>query len=104
MQLILKPESMANEQLIIAGIENKVKKIVELNSLLKQENLLLVQELGKRDEQLTLLAADLESKKSELVKIKLANTLEKELGVEDSKKRLEDLINEIDRCIEVLSE
>jgi hypothetical protein len=95
---------MANEQLIIAGIENKVKKIVELNSLLKQENLLLVQELGKRDEQLTLLAADLESKKSELVKIKLANTLEKELGVEDSKKRLEDLINEIDRCIEVLSE
>lgn len=95
---------MANEQMIIAGIENKVKIIVELNTLLKQKNFKLKQDLEKRDEQLTLLAADLESKKSELVKIKLANTLEKELGVEDSKKRLEDLINEIDRCIEVLSE
>jgi len=95
---------MANEQLIITGIEYKVKKIVESNTLLREENFQLRQELEKRENQLALLAEELESKKSELVKITLANTLEKEFGVEDSEKRLGDLIAEIDRCIEVLSE
>lgn len=95
---------MANEQLIITGIEYKVRKIVEANILLRQQNVKLNQELEKRDEQLALLTEELESKKSELLKITLANTFEKELGVEDSKKRLGDLIIEIDRCIEVLSE
>ncbi len=104
MQIILKPDSMANEQLIITGIEYKVRKIVEANILLRQQNVKLNQELEKRDEQLALLTEELESKKSELLKITLANTFEKELGVEDSKKRLGDLIIEIDRCIEVLSE
>jgi len=95
---------MANEQLIISGIEYKVKKIVESNILLREENLKLKQELEKRENRLALLTEELESKKSELVKITLANTLEKEFGVEDSEKRLGDLIAEIDRCIEVLSE
>lgn len=95
---------MANEQLIITGIEYKVRKIVEANILLRQQNVKLNQDLEKRDEQLALLTEELESKKSELLKITLANTFEKELGVEDSKKRLGDLIIEIDRCIEVLSE
>lgn len=104
MQIILKPDSMANEQLIITGIEYKVRKIVEANILLRQQNVKLNQDLEKRDEQLALLTEELESKKSELLKITLANTFEKELGVEDSKKRLGDLIIEIDRCIEVLSE
>ncbi len=95
---------MANEQLIISGIEYKVKKIVESNTLLREENLKLKQELEKRENRLVLLAEELESKKSELVKITLANTLEKEFGVIDSEKRLGELIAEIDRCIEVLSE
>ncbi len=95
---------MANEQLIISGIEYKVKKIVESNTLLREENFQLRQELEKRENRLALLTEELESKKSELVKITLANTLEKEFGVEDSEKRLGDLIAEIDRCIEVLSE
>jgi len=95
---------MANEQLIINGIEQKIRTIIESNIKLKNENSDLKREIVRRDSELVVLKRELEEKKSELVKITLANTLEKEFGKEESNKKLEDLIAEIDRCIEVLTE
>jgi Skp family chaperone for outer membrane proteins len=104
LQIIKITDSMANEQLIINGIEHKIRIIIESNVQLKKENSNLKQEIERRDKELVLLKRELEIKKSELVKITLANTLEKEFGKEESNKKLEDLIAEIDRCIEVLTE
>lgn len=95
---------MANEQLIITGIEYKVREIIDLNASMMKENLALKQQLSARDEQLIILSKELGDKRNELIKITLAKTLEKELGVEESKEKLDSLITEIDRCIEVLSE
>ena len=95
---------MANEQLIINGIEHKIRIIIESNEQFKKENSNLKQEIERRDKELVLLKRELEIRKSELVKINLEKTLKKEFGKEESKKKLEDLITKIEKCIDVLSE
>ncbi len=47
---------------------------------------------------------NIDNNQKELFKFTLANTLEIEFGVEEGRKRVDSLIEEIDRCIEVLSE
>ena len=95
---------MSDEQTIISGIEYKVRKLMKFNSELKEENTKLHQNIDNLEQQLRLLSVELNKKQNELFNISLANTLEKEFGVEDSKQKIDNLLNEIDRCIEVLSE
>jgi len=95
---------MGNEAILISGIEHKVRKLMALNVELKEENAKLHQHLDfleKKNQELTL---ELKEKKNELFNITLANTLEVEFGVEDSKEKIDNLITEIDKCIEVLSD
>jgi chromosome segregation ATPase len=95
---------MADEQTLISGIQYKVRKLLELNSELKRENTKLHQNIDNLEEKLRLLSVDLNKKKNELFNISLANTLEKEFGVEESKKKIDSLLEEIDKCIEILSD
>jgi hypothetical protein len=46
----------------------------------------------------------LQKAENRIVKLSLANTLEYNIGVEKGKDKLEELIEEIDRCIDVLSD
>ncbi len=95
---------MANEKLLISGIEYKTRKLINKNLALIDENKKLKQEvdsLNKKIEELTLRLQKLENKN---VKLSLANALEYNFGVEEGKNKLESLIEEIDRCIDVLSE
>ena len=94
---------MANEQILISGIEYKIRKLIEGNVNLKTENQKLKEQLTLITDKVTELTEELETSKNELYKYTLANTLEIEFGVEDGKKRIDSLINEIDMCIEVLS-
>ena len=94
---------MANEQILISGIEYKIRKLIEDNVNLKIENQKLKEQLTLLTNKFTELTEELETNKNELYKHTLANTLEIEFGVEDGKKRIDSLINEIDMCIEVLS-
>lgn len=95
---------MANEKLLISSIEQNVRKLIEMNQKLKQENLNLQQHIKKLDSNIEELKLELENKRNELFKITLANTLKTANSVENSKAKIDDLISEIDRCIEVLSE
>ena len=95
---------MATEEILIAGIEYKVRKLIEINNLLRKENDRLSsenEELAKKNEELI---NKLEESQKEIFKFTLANTLEIEFGVEEGSKRIDSLIGEIDRCIEVLGE
>ena len=95
---------MANEKILIAGIEYKVRKLIELNNLLSSENAQLKAEnilSKKKNEELL---EKIEINQKEIFKFTLANTLEIEFGVDEGRKRIDSLIEEIDRCIEVLSE
>lgn len=95
---------MATEERLISGIEHKVKKLVELNVRYKEESVKLHQHIDVLENKVKTLTDELNNKQSELLNITLANTLETEFGVEESKTKIDNLIEEIDRCIEVLSE
>lgn len=95
---------MANEKILISGIEYKVRKLIEINELLKKENNRLKQDAEVSLKKIEELYRNIEENQKELFKFTLANTIEIEFGVEEGRKRVDSLIEEIDRCIEVLSE
>ncbi len=95
---------MANEKILIAGIEYKVRKLIELNELLRKENTQLLEDSKVSSKKIEELNIKIEDNQKEIFKFTLANTLEIELGVEEGRQRIDSLIEEINRCIEVLSD
>ena len=95
---------MATEELLISSIEHKVKKLIDLNVHYKEENAKLHQHIDDLENNNQALTVEIKNRKNELLNITLANTFEVEFGVEDSKKKIDNLITEIDKCIEVLSD
>jgi predicted RNase H-like nuclease (RuvC/YqgF family) len=95
---------MANEQQLISGIEYKVRKLIEFNDELNKENTELHQKIDALNSNVAVLTKELEVKRNELFKISLAHTIESDIGVEEGKERLDSLIEEIDKCIEVMSD
>lgn len=95
---------MTSEQTLISGIEHKVRKLIENNLFLKKENAELKSLLEEVNNEKSNLSGELDNKKRELFNYTIANTLEIELGVEEGKKKIDSLIEEIDKCIAVLSD
>ncbi len=95
---------MANEKVLVSGIEYKVRKILTNNTKLYNENLELRQKVSELEQQIKDLKENLEVKNNELFNLTIAHTLEKEIGVEEGINKIDSLIDEIDKCIEVLSE
>lgn len=95
---------MANEQFLISSIETSVRKLIGMNEKLQMENLNLHQHIENLNGDIEKLKNELEIKRNDLFKITFANTLKTENSVEDSKEKIDELIVEIDKCIEALSE
>ncbi len=95
---------MANEKILIAGIEYKVRKLIEINDFLTKENNRLLKESEAAKKKIEELNKNIEDNQKKIFKFTLANTLEIGSGVEEGRKRIGSLIEEIDRCINVLSE
>ncbi len=95
---------MANEELLISGIAYKVRKLVENIQLLKVENERLRSDLQARNEQFKSLQEVLNKKNNELIKLSLANALENKFGVEKGIQMIDQLMEEIDRSIDVISD
>lgn len=95
---------MANEQTLVSGIEYKVRKLIEKLESLKKENNELHQHIDALENKVEALTIEIEQKRNELLKTSLADALEIKYGVEESKTKIDNLIEEIDLCIEVLSD
>ena len=95
---------MANEEVLISGIGYKVRKILENNSKLYKENQELKQKVGEMEQLVKKLKENIDLKNNELFKLSIANTLENEIGVEEGIDKINSLLVDINRCIEVLSE
>ena len=88
---------------LIFGIEYKVRKLVNLQKENKSENELLLNqntELKKNIEEQKKIINQL---KEEFNRIKLAKSLESMKGSNDAKLKINELVREIDKCIELLS-
>ncbi len=95
---------MASEEIIIAGIEYKVRKLIEINNFLTKENERLKEENDISTKKIEELYIKIEESQKEIFKFTLANTIDIEFGVEEGSKRIDSLIKEIDKCIEVLGD
>ncbi|MBE0651255.1 MAG: hypothetical protein IH595_10490, partial [Bacteroidales bacterium] len=73
---------MANEELLVSGIEYKVRKLIESNNLLREENMKLEKMLEKIQGDLENLQGELDIKNNEFLKLSLAKALESKFGVE----------------------
>ncbi len=95
---------MANEQLLISGIDYKIRKLIEINEALSDENIRLKRRITELAEQVLKLSQRLQDRDNRAIKLSLANALEYKIGVEKGKEKLDEFIEEIDKCINVLSE
>lgn len=89
--------------LLTKDIENKIKKIVDLQSQLKKENNHLIQEvhdLKKIVENQNVIIENLEKK---LKILKIAKTLEIGKDNQQAKLKINELVREIDKCIALLN-
>ena len=97
-------KAMANEQLLISGIEYKIRKLIEINQALSDENKRLKHKVGGLTDEVLSLTKRLQDRENRAIKLSLANALEYKIGVDKGKEKLAELIEEIDRCIDVLSD
>ncbi len=96
-------EQMANEKVLISGIEYKVRKLIENFRLLSAENKQLKNEVDATKEKLAALQELLNKKNNEFLKLTLANAFENKFGVEKGIQIIDELLEEIDRSIDVIS-
>ncbi len=91
----------ANE--LISGIEYKVRKLVNLQKENKSENELLLNQNTELKNNIEEQKKIINQLKEEFNKIKLAKSLESMKGSNDAKLKINELVREIDKCIEFLS-
>lgn len=95
---------MANERLLVSGIEFKVRKLIEEKQLLKEENGKLKERLKLLQGNLKKLQSELDVKNNDFLKLSLAKALESKFGVEKGIEIIDQMIEEVDRSIDVISE
>lgn len=95
---------MANEQILVSGIEYKVRKLIESNNLLKEENKKLQKMLELIQKNLENVQNELDVKNNDFLKLSLAKALESKFGVEKGIEIIDQMIKEVDRSIDVISQ
>jgi predicted nuclease with TOPRIM domain len=94
---------MANEKVLISGIDYKVRKLIDQYRLLDAENSKLKNEVMKLKEEIASLQELLNKKNNEFLKLTLANAFENKFGVEKGIRIIDELVEEIDRSMDVIS-
>ncbi len=94
---------MADEKVLISGIDYKVRKLIASYHLLEAENKRLKDEVAELEQQVATLREMLNKKNNEFLKLTLANAFENKFGVEKGIQIIDELLREIDRSIDVIS-
>ena len=88
---------------LISGIEYKTRKLVNLQNKYKSENELLINQNIELKEYIEEQKKNINQLKEEINKKKLAKSLESMKGSNDAKLKINELVREIDKCIELLN-
>jgi len=94
---------MGDVEILVSGIEYKVRKLKEQHQKLKEENVTYSGEINKlitNNSEQKQIINQLEEK---INLLKLAKALDTKEGDVESKKRINELLREIDKCIGLLN-
>jgi hypothetical protein len=94
---------MADIGLILAGIEFKVRKLIDSNKQLKKSNEELQQKNAEYQQQIEILLENNNHLTQQLNNRIITNTLGSEIEVDESRKVIQALVREVDQCIAILN-
>ncbi|MEA5109539.1 hypothetical protein SDC9_27056 [bioreactor metagenome] len=88
---------------LVAGIDYKVRKLVEKNGILKGENQRLYNEVNSLNMRIEDLQKEINELHEKLTALKLAKSLNREESRTNVKLKINELVREIDHCIGLLN-
>ncbi|MFV0418127.1 MAG: hypothetical protein ACK5KT_05305 [Dysgonomonas sp.] len=89
---------------LLAEFEVRMRQLMYLCDVLRDENTQLKQELGQKDTVIQGLTSEVEKLRKRYDNLRFAHTLssDDEEGMQQAKKRLSKLVRDVDRCIAML--
>lgn len=94
---------MKQTEILVAGIEYKVKKLIEQKNLLQQENDNLKSEVKNLKQELEELKKDNKALEEKTETIKLSSVLLSNKDNKDIHHRIDELVREINKSISILN-
>jgi hypothetical protein len=93
-----------NDEKLLAEFELRMRQLMYLCDVLKEENSQLKHELAQKDTQITELSFEVEDMKKKYDNLKFAKSLsiEDDDSSKEAKKRLSKLVRDVDKCIAML--
>ncbi|HOP13816.1 hypothetical protein [Lentimicrobium sp.] len=88
---------------LVAGIDYKVRKLIEKNGTLKGENQRLNNEVNSLNKRIEDLQKEIKELHENLTALKLAKSLNREESRTNVKLKINELVREIDHCIGLLN-
>lgn len=88
---------------LITQIENKIEMLVSKLEVLNSENELLTNQIKELQESINKKNKDLESLTKKIETIKISKTIEGGKEKEEVKKKINEILREIDRCVGLLN-
>lgn len=93
-----------NDEKLLAEFEMRMRQLMYLCDVLREENSQLKQALAQKDTHIEALSLEIEKLKKRYDNLKFARSLSSgdEEGLEQAKKRLSKLVRDVDKCIAML--
>lgn len=96
---------MNREEQKLAVFQSQVERLLDKFQSLKQENEELYELIGKNEDDIKRLQAELDSKTDDFEKLKIARMISiSDKDLEGAKERLAKLIRDVNKCISILTE
>jgi len=106
--LYIKPRNlgfinMKELSVLVSGIEYKVKKLINQNNQQEAEKISLINENNNLNKIISQQTKQIRELKEKIRNLKIAKSLDINNGSVDAKNRINELVREIDRCIEFIN-
>ncbi len=95
---------MGDLNTLLLGVEYKLKKLLEQHERCEQYNQILKSENEELKKEVLNKNQTIDKLKDELQKVKLAKSIDSEVGSSDAKLKINELVREIDKCIGLLNQ
>lgn len=100
-----KGQVMTLEEQKLAVFQSQVRELLDNFKRLRQENEELYEMIGKNEDDIKRLQAELDSKTDDFEKLKMARMISlSDNDIEETKERLSKLIRDVNKCISILTE